>query len=213
MAVPKLTDEQQAARRTHILDAAERCFSQHGFHRSTMQMICKEAGISAGALYVYFPSKETLIEGLTERDRQEIMARFAGARGGKFMDVVEAILRGCILAQPQEKACLCIEIGSEATRNPAIAAAMHRFDSSIRGSLRQLIEQAVALGQIAPVAPLDDVVLGMAMIGDGLFWRRAVDPGFDAERALPHIMSMVATLVRPLETSSSDTPVSSEIAP
>ena len=57
----------------------------HGFHRSTMQIICREAGISAGALYLYFPSKEALIEGLTERDREQMMGQFAGAGGvGRF---------------------------------------------------------------------------------------------------------------------------------
>jgi TetR/AcrR family transcriptional regulator, repressor for uid operon len=203
IAVPKLTDEQQAHRRTHILDAAERCFSSHGFHRSTMQMICREAGISAGALYLYFSSKEALIEGLTERDREQIMARFAEAGGSQdFMQMIEAMLRTCILAQPTHKARLCIEIGAEATRNPAIAASMLRFDQSIRGSLLQLLRQAVATGRIAPVAPLDDVVLALALIGDGLFWRRAVDPDHDGERALPHVLAMVAALVRPVAPDS-----------
>jgi hypothetical protein len=37
----------------------------------------------------------------------------------------------------------------------------------------------------------------MALIGDGLFWRRAVDPTFDAKRAMPQIAPMIAALVRP----------------
>ena len=67
--MPKLKPSTQAARREHILDAAERCFARAGFHRTTMQDICKEAQVSAGALYVYFASKEELIAGISERDR------------------------------------------------------------------------------------------------------------------------------------------------
>jgi TetR/AcrR family transcriptional repressor of uid operon len=204
LILPKLSDEQQAQRRTRILDAAEHCFAAHGFHRSTMQIICKEAGISAGALYLYFPSKEALIEGLTERDREEIMARFAESGGPQdFMGLIEGLLRGCILAQPAAKATICIEIGAEATRNPAIAETMARFDHSIRGSIRMLLEHAVAAGSIGPVVPLDDIVMSLALLGDGLFWRRAVDPTFDAERALPNILSMVAALVRPVVSAAS----------
>jgi TetR/AcrR family transcriptional regulator, repressor for uid operon len=45
-------------RRTRILDAAETCFVRSGFHRTTMQDVAAEAGMSAGNLYRYFPSKE-----------------------------------------------------------------------------------------------------------------------------------------------------------
>src|SRR3954467_11919747 len=117
--MPKLSNEQTAQRRSRILDAAERCFSRDGFHGSTMQAICKEAGISAGALYLYFASKEALIEGLTSRDRDQIVAQFAAASGeGDFICAIGELMKSCILCQPREKAMLCIEIGAEATRNP-----------------------------------------------------------------------------------------------
>src|SRR4051794_9849595 len=112
--MPKLSDEQTAQRRARILDAAERCFSRDGFHSTSMQSICREAGVSAGALYVYFASKEALIEGLTSRDRDEILAQFANASGdGDFLGAVGGLMQSCILGQPREKAKLCIEIGAE----------------------------------------------------------------------------------------------------
>src|SRR3954453_6637992 len=120
--MPKLSELQTTQRRTRILDAAERCFSRDGFHRTNLQASCKEAGIRAGALYLYFPSKEALIEGLTSRDRDEILAQFAAASGeGDFLSAVGTLLQTCIFGQSQDKARLCIEIGAEATRNPVIA--------------------------------------------------------------------------------------------
>jgi len=59
----------------HILDAAEQCFARAGFHRTTVHDICREAGVSPGALYVYFDSKEALIAGISERDRAEFADR------------------------------------------------------------------------------------------------------------------------------------------
>ena len=67
--MPKLKPDVQRARSEHILDAAERCFVRAGFHRTSVHDICKEAGVSPGALYVYFDSKEALIAGISERDR------------------------------------------------------------------------------------------------------------------------------------------------
>jgi AcrR family transcriptional regulator len=44
-----------------ILDAAWRCFYRAGLHETTMQDIIREADLSAGAVYLYFPSKEEII--------------------------------------------------------------------------------------------------------------------------------------------------------
>ena len=79
--MPKLKPETQLARREHILDTAEKCFALHGFHATTIQIICREAGISAGALYVYFNSKEALIAGICERDRAEFSDRLIASQG------------------------------------------------------------------------------------------------------------------------------------
>jgi AcrR family transcriptional regulator len=64
--MPKLKPATQRARREHILDAAELCFACSGFHRTTMQDICKEGGVSPGALYVYFDSKEALFVAIAD---------------------------------------------------------------------------------------------------------------------------------------------------
>ena len=77
-----------------ILDAAECCFTRAGFHRTTMQDICKEALISPGALYVYFASKEDLIAGIAERDRAEFAERFgefaSPASDRRFRDLTDS---------------------------------------------------------------------------------------------------------------------------
>ena len=64
-------------RRSRILDAAERCFVRSGFHRTTMQDVAAEAGMSPGNLYRYFPSKDAIVIGLTERDRSDVAKDFA----------------------------------------------------------------------------------------------------------------------------------------
>ena len=67
--MPRLSETAQEERRARILDAAERCFVRAGFHRTTMQDICREAGVSPGALYIWFASKEALIAGWLKRQQ------------------------------------------------------------------------------------------------------------------------------------------------
>lgn len=191
--MPKLSDEQQEERRARILDAAERCFARNGFHRTTMQDICKEAGISPGALYIWFASKEALIAGISARNRDEVLTSFSAlAHSEDFAAGMAQVLETCILNQPREKSVLCLEIGAEATRNPAVAETLARFDESVCAALTDLLDKAEREGRIKPIMPTKDLAQAMHVIADGLFWRRALQPDFDAQsagRALLAIMS------------------------
>ena len=59
--MPRITTERREARRAEIVAAARRCFSHNGFHQTSMEDIAAEAGLSVGAPYRYFPSKEDLV--------------------------------------------------------------------------------------------------------------------------------------------------------
>ena len=196
--MPRLKPATHAARREHILDAAEHCFARAGFHRTTMHDICKEAGISAGALYVYFSSKEELIAGISERDRTKFGAQLNAI--GAAPDLMSALMKigehYCI-DEPRAKNILCIEIGAESTRNPVVGDIYQSFDRSMIDAFEKLLAQARDEGKIAPdLSPRAAAEL-LVLFGDGLFWRRAVDPNFDAKAALSILVNVVAGFLRP----------------
>lgn len=59
--MPRISEGRRAARRTDIVDAARRCFARNGFHQTSMPDLLAEAGVSAGAFYRYFASKDEVI--------------------------------------------------------------------------------------------------------------------------------------------------------
>ena len=59
--MPKVSEEHLRARRRQIIRAALVCLSLQGFHRTTMQDIVQESGLSVGAFYRYFESKEAIV--------------------------------------------------------------------------------------------------------------------------------------------------------
>ena len=194
--MPKLSLSQQDERRARVLDAAEICFPRMGFHRTTMQDICREAGISAGALYLYFDSKEDLIAGIVERDREDVLSRFAAlAHEPDLLLGLQNVMRGCIIERPPHKSALIIEIGAEATRNPAIARTLAHCDTSIRASLLALLDRAVMQGRVTLDRPAIEIVGVMELLADGMFWRRAIDPGFNAEAVMPAILAMMGPML------------------
>ncbi|MFI6324121.1 TetR/AcrR family transcriptional regulator [Nonomuraea sp. NPDC050556] len=65
--MPKVSDEHLEMRRDQILESARACFARKGFHQSSMQDVIKESGLSAGAIYRYFKSKDDIIAALAAR--------------------------------------------------------------------------------------------------------------------------------------------------
>lgn len=194
--MPKLKPEAQQARRDKILDAAELCFARSGFHRTTMQDIRRAAGISAGAVYVYYDSKEALIAGLCRRDRAKLAKDLEAV--GKAPDLFEglaALGRHYTVEEPAHKRALHLEIGSESTRSPAISLMMRAADRHLCDQLKALLEAAVASGKIKSTVEPAALADAMCVIGDGLMWRRAVDPEFDAVATIPTLIAMIRGLV------------------
>ena len=200
--MPRLKPDTQRLRREHILDAAELCFSRQGFHRTTMQDICKEAAVSPGALYVYFDSKEALIAGIAERDRNEFQERFAALSAAPdFLAALSEIGRKYFVEEPAHKRLMCVEIGLESTRNPRVGEIFRSVDVFVRESFQALFQRLRDEGRIDPVLDIPTLAQVFVTIGDGMFWRRAVDPGFDAKMILPAITSVLGLLLRPAETA------------
>lgn len=204
--MPRLKPDTQRARRSHILDAAEQCFARAGFHRTTMQDICKAANVSPGALYVYFDSKEALIEGIAERNRAEFAERIQElAAAPDFMAALRVIGERYFAEEPVHKRLMCIEIGMEATRNERVGAIWRSVEDFVRESFRALFQRLKDEGRIDPLLDIRSVVEVFCTIGDGMFWRRAVDPSFDPERVLPAVIAIIGTLLRPTDHDEAGT--------
>ena len=66
--MPKITDERRAERLEQILEGARRCFAENGYEGATVAKLERAIGLSRGAIFNYFPSKEELFIELAVRD-------------------------------------------------------------------------------------------------------------------------------------------------
>ncbi len=200
--MPKLKPETQQARKEHILDAAERAFAREGFHGCSMAEVCKEARISPGALYVHFSSKEDLIAGIAERDRAKIASQLGVLRDAPdLIEAIAALGEHYAVEEPRHKRVLCLEIGAESTRNETVGETFRSVDRFVLDSLEQLFARARDDGRIAPEQDPRTLALLIGILGDGIFWRRAVDPEFDSQAIMPPVMALVTALLNPRSTN------------
>ena len=70
--MPKISEERRAERREQILGAARRCFAEHGYEGATVARLEEATGLSRGAIFNYFPSKEELFVELAVEDSRRI---------------------------------------------------------------------------------------------------------------------------------------------
>lgn len=202
--MPKLTPDRLETRRRAILEAAERAFARHGFHGTSMQTICREAGISPGTLYLYFPSKVALIAGLCERDRNEIKAALAQVElAADILGALEEMLIHYSCVEPQERRALIFEIGAEALRNPDIAKLMVETDDFFATLINGTILRAVAAQRLTPRGDIETILDLLAALGDGILWRATIRPELDNRSSIKRIFALIR---QQLLLSNADTP-------
>ena len=70
--MPRVVRGYKETARSQIIEAALQVFSSEGYYRSTMDDIAKKLGVSKGALYLYFKSKEDLLREIQASSRQKV---------------------------------------------------------------------------------------------------------------------------------------------
>ena len=178
--------ERAQAQRDRILDAAQRCFAERGFHGASMAMIAETAQMSAGLIYRYFAGKSELIHGIVSRQAALLADDFAKMESGERAPV-DAIVdnhayctRGATedLASPCHlDATLVLEIAAESRRDPVIAEAMELLDERIDHGLAQWLQQSSA--QAMPPHLLHARTVILRALLDGLKMRQVRDQDLD----------------------------------
>ena len=91
--MPKISEERKAERREQILEGARRCFAENGYEGATVVKLEDEIGLSRGAIFNYFPSKEDLFIELAVRDSARMSEIWIN-------DGLEAVVREVVELDP-----------------------------------------------------------------------------------------------------------------
>jgi len=191
--MPKVTEEHVAARRHQIMDAAAACFCRNGFHHSTMQDICRQAELSAGAVYGYFASKEEIIESMI-RERQAHTASIMEAiRGrGETLKVLDEMADVFFMhLEDPQKCALNVELWAEALRSPRIRELLLTELANIGGPIAEIVQQAQGRGEINAALDAQAVAQVMLSFFDGLVLQKATDSRIDVWKYVAVMKAMM----------------------
>ncbi len=171
------------ARPDEILDAALSVFADKGFAASRVEDVARAAGLSKGAVYLYFDSKEALFEALVKRFAERVVGDVATLAEAVAASDPEGALRAAyqylfsLLDDPAVSAPPRLVL-AEAQRFPAIARLYRREVIAIgERVVGDLMARAAERGLLRPV-PTDAALRAVMgpMIAHVLLTHVFVDP-------------------------------------
>lgn len=195
--MPKVSAERKAERRDQILDAARRCFARNGLHSTSMDDVITESGLSAGALYRYFPGKDALILATLDDTLGTVKGAVASAvhalDGNAAGADTAALEPGALLARlttmmlatinrgGEDIAHLALHAWAESTRNPQVADLLRERYQTLRAELVHLAAHWVRTGVLAADADPELVAKAVMATVLGFVVQRTVVGGITPE--------------------------------
>jgi len=200
--MPRVAESYLQARRRQIMDAAVTCFARSGFHAATMQDIVAETGLSAGAIYRYFKSKEDIVAAIAAEHHAPEAAALAEASAG---DDVAAALRSLVyaslgrLADPEEQRWrrVTVQVWGEALRSDRVMDIVREGLDGPVEILTGLFRRGQRDGSIAQQIDPAGAAKVCVSIFQGLVLQQAWDPDLDVEAYVNAVLAVVSALVCP----------------
>jgi AcrR family transcriptional regulator len=190
----KVTQAHIDQRRDDIVSSARDLFSKKGWQSTSMQEVASEAGISTGAVYRYFASKEELLLAVFQRATDLMQEQFDKAATqptvlGTIRSVGELVLMDPECGNPQMQ----LEVSLASSHDSDVWGLQQRdFTASVLSQVEGLVVAAQENGEIA-------TDLDSALIAQLLY---TMVPGISALRLqmaeepdVPAILDLMVTLL------------------
>ena len=165
--------------RSRILRAAAFCFAKSGYDGTSVAQICQEAGVSKGALYHHFSSKQAIF--------LELLNQWLAAMDFQIADLDEeptgipdrllsmSAIIGTVLQVPNDQLLMYLEFVNKAVRDPQMWEKTTEPFQRYHRQISSLVEAGTLEGSLREVEPdtAARVLLGLAL---GLLMQGFIDP-------------------------------------
>lgn len=185
--------------RDQLLEAAARVFAAKGFAGTKIMDIVKEAGLSSGAVYGRFESKEDLLmEAVLDQVGKSIVT-------SKFDGSVAQTIAAAINAEGDlsQAEALRLEAYVAARRENKVAEAIDEMRQETRGTtIKKIVDQAVVDGLASESADFESIVYLFETLNLGLLLQRGAGQfAPDPEKWRRFMYALVLAMAAPVRTN------------
>jgi AcrR family transcriptional regulator len=167
MNMPKVSEAHKQRRREQILDGARRCFARYGYEGATVARLEQETGLSRGAIFNYYGSKDALFIELALEMSKRLTDVWLHEG---FRAVLDAIVR-------EDPDWLAVQL--EATRRIRTDAEfrelIERREEELKDARAERLEQVRP--KVREDVPVEDAAVFLSFVANGLALRHTMgDP-------------------------------------
>jgi AcrR family transcriptional regulator len=163
-----------------IRQAAQDLFSRSGFESASVSEICILAGVSKGAFYHHFPSKQSVfMELLTEwlRGLDEALENFRSIQPEVPQSLIQmAAILPEIIKTAEGRLPIFLEFWVHAARDPSLWKAAVAPYRKYKDFFTQMMEEGIAAGSIS-ATDKETAAMAVMSLAIGLLLQAVVDPG------------------------------------
>ena len=200
---PRITEDKWNETHQTILNTAQQLFAVKGYNGTSMNDIVKESGVSKGAIYNHFESKERLFLSLMEAQTQvgfsQLEATFSD--DDTSVDKLRKVLMitfGNSVSCPRELCMMQTEFMVSASRIESIVPELQKRYLMIRDFMVAIVDDGKRRGEIRKELDSESIVTLVFATLDGLgFQYSTLGIAFETDRLLAQLMEMVLREIQP----------------
>ena len=163
--MPRISEERKTERREQILDGARRCFAENGYEGATVSRLEDQIGLSRGAIFNYFPSKEDLFVELAVRDSTRMSEIWVN-------DGLGAVVREVVELDPAWLS-VYLELFRRVRNDREFCAKIEAREKEVAPANRARIEEAQRAGEFRDDIGPKEIGMFVNLILNGLALMRA----------------------------------------
>ena len=163
--MPKISEKRKTERREQILAGARRCFAEHGYEGATVVRLEKTTGLSRGAIFNYFGSKEELFVELAVRDSARMSDLWVS--GG-----LEAVVREVVELDPAWLS-VYLELFRRVRNDPSFRERIETRQKEIAPANRTRVEEGQRTGEFRDDLEPKQIGIFVNLVLNGLTLQRA----------------------------------------
>ncbi|HEU4972569.1 MAG TPA: TetR/AcrR family transcriptional regulator [Gaiellaceae bacterium] len=163
--MPKISQARREERQEQILEGARRCFAEHGYEGATVVRLEEVIGLSRGAIFNYFPSKEELFLELAVRDSRRMSDIWIN-------EGLDAIVREVVELDPAWLA-VYLELFRRVRTDPEFCRRLEERQKAVAPANRERIEDAQRDGEFRDDIGPKEIGTFVNLVLNGLALMRA----------------------------------------
>ncbi len=192
-----------------ILDAAHRLFAARGYRETSVDALVSEAGLSKGAFYHHFQSKEALFQALLEDRQRRCIEQMSEAvrPASSPQEAIERLVSASLEFERDDPdwTRLYFEFCAQATRDPFARRIVSNSLKDCRELVAGMLRIGAEGGSVRPELDVDAAALILVGLFDGIALHCTIDS--DARGDAGNLAAVTADLIQRFVLTGGDQPL------